>query len=215
MDLDLQQEAEIFLRILLAVLFGGLIGAEREYRSKSAGFRTMILIAVGACLFTLLSVRIGAPASADRIASNIVTGIGFLGAGVIFRGDNQVNGITTAATIWVVAAIGMALGGGYYVVAGSVTLAMLIVLTLLPKLEVIIEKLHQQRTYTVCWQRQWDAESSIENLLRKNRLRYRVMVLSRKGDLITQAWQVEGRTRNHQAFVTELNELPGIESFEV
>ena len=77
----------------------------------------MILIAVGSYLFTELSVRIGAPASNDRVASNIVTVISFLGAGVIFRGEGGLNGITTAATIWVVAAIGMALGNGLYGVA--------------------------------------------------------------------------------------------------
>ncbi|HEX7844380.1 MAG TPA: MgtC/SapB family protein, partial [Chitinophagaceae bacterium] len=92
-------DTEIILRFLLAALWGGVVGAEREYRSKSAGFRTMIMISVGSCFFTMMSAFIGAGNNPDRIASNIVTGIGFLGAGVIFRGDNRVNGITTAATI--------------------------------------------------------------------------------------------------------------------
>ena len=80
---------EIFLRFLLAALWGGMVGIEREYRSKSAGFRTMIMISIGSCLFTMLSVRIGMPGNPDRIASNIVTGIGFLGAGVIFSRAEQ------------------------------------------------------------------------------------------------------------------------------
>ena len=108
---------EIIIRFLLAALWGGLVGIEREYRSKSAGFRTMILISIGSCFFTMMSVGIG-PTNPDRIAANIVTGIGFLGAGVIFRGENRINGITTAATIWAVAAVGMGIGGGYYFAAG-------------------------------------------------------------------------------------------------
>src|SRR6187551_1440768 len=96
----------LLFRFLLVIIVGGLIGAEREYRSKSAGFRTMILICLGSFLFTTFSIHISGGTN-DRIASNIVTGIGFLGAGVIFKSDNRVNGITTAATIWAVAALGM------------------------------------------------------------------------------------------------------------
>ncbi len=78
---------EIIWKIILSIIIGGLIGAEREYRSKSAGFRTLTLICVGATLFTVFSQLIGAPGNPDRIASNIVTGIGFVGAGVIFKSD--------------------------------------------------------------------------------------------------------------------------------
>jgi len=86
------------LQLLMVVLVGGIIGAEREYHSKSAGFRTMILICLGSFLFTIFSIHItnGTP---DRIASNIVTGIGFIGAGVIFKSDNRINGITTAGKV--------------------------------------------------------------------------------------------------------------------
>src|SRR5690349_13848227 len=108
-------ETEI-LRLLLAAVIGGVIGAEREYRSKSAGFRTLMLICMGSCLFTILSIAIGKDSS-DRIASNIVTGIGFIGAGVIFQTGNNVNGITTAASVWVTAALGMTAGAGYYLAA--------------------------------------------------------------------------------------------------
>src|ERR1700730_3277484 len=100
---------DIIIKLLLAVVIGGVIGAEREYRSKSAGFRTLTLICLGSTIFTIFSQIIGAGAgpgtgNPDRIASNIVTGIGFVGAGVIFKGDNsgsKVSGITTAAMIWV------------------------------------------------------------------------------------------------------------------
>lgn len=123
---------EIILKLLLAALFGGIIGAEREYRSKTAGFRTMMMISVGSCLFTVISSLLSHANSPERIASNIVTGIGFLGAGVIFKGENKVNGITTAATIWVVAAIGMGVGMGQYETATYACTLILLILTVLP-----------------------------------------------------------------------------------
>src|SRR5215218_6551325 len=107
------QHQELAIELALVVLTGGLIGAEREYRSKSAGFRTMILICLGSYLFTSFS-KFMSDVSPDRIASNNVTGIGFLGAGVIYRSDNRVNGITTAATIWAVAAMGMGIANEKY-----------------------------------------------------------------------------------------------------
>ncbi len=110
---------QIIWKLVLAVIVGGAIGAEREYRSKSAGFRTLTLICLGATIFTILSQFIGGAGNPDRIASNIVTGIGFVGAGVIFKETlhSKVNGITTAAMIWVTAALGMGIGAGCLVLA--------------------------------------------------------------------------------------------------
>src|SRR6201985_1950176 len=103
--------SDIIIKLVLAIVIGGAIGAEREYRSKSAGFRTLTLICLGATLFTMLSQLISGH-EPERIASNVVVGIGFVGAGVIFKGDlhSKVSGITTAAMIWVTAALGMAIG---------------------------------------------------------------------------------------------------------
>jgi len=103
----------LLLRLLLVIIVGGSIGAEREYRNKSAGFRTMILICLGSFLFTTFSIAIG-NSDNDRIAANIVTGIGFIGGGVIFRSGTGINGLTTAASIWIVAALGMGIADGYY-----------------------------------------------------------------------------------------------------
>ena len=99
---------EDIIRLSAALLVGGLIGAEREYHGKAAGLRTMIMICVGSALFTMLSSKIGG--SGDRIAANIVNGIGFLGAGIIFREESRIKGLTTAATVWVVSALGMCVG---------------------------------------------------------------------------------------------------------
>jgi len=132
---------DLMLRLLLAAGLGAAIGVERELRRKPAGLRTNILIALGSALFTILSVQIAhAGGTPDRIAAQIVTGIGFLGAGAILRSGKDVRGMTTAATIWVNAAIGMAAGAGEYVTAGVATLVTLIVLVILPPVEAYFER---------------------------------------------------------------------------
>ncbi|NHC04628.1 MgtC/SapB family protein [Acinetobacter sp. 187] len=135
-------------RLLIALMIGAIIGAEREYRSKSAGLRTMIMVSLSSCLFTILSIRIGLD-SHDRIAANILTGLGFLGAGVIFRDENRISGITTATTIWMTAALGMAAGAGYEWLSLFATLIVLVVLIFLIYVQEWIESLNQARTYRI------------------------------------------------------------------
>jgi putative Mg2+ transporter-C (MgtC) family protein len=130
--------AEIVLRVVLAALLGGAIGAEREIREREAGLRTHLLVSVGAALFTLVSayawddfafsLESGVTLDPTRIAAQIVTGIGFLGAGAIIRQGLSVRGLTTAATLWVVAAIGLASGAGYYWAAVVTTALVLVTL---------------------------------------------------------------------------------------
>lgn len=127
--------AEDILKILLAVAVGGLIGFERELRDKDAGFRTLIFICLGATLFTILSMTLGGNQDPSRIAAGIVTGVGFLGAGVIMRERGHVTGITTASTIWLTAALGMSIGAGRYALAGAVVGVALVVLVLFTRLE--------------------------------------------------------------------------------
>lgn len=119
-----QLRLELLFKLVLAVLVGGLIGVERELQGKPAGLRTNILICVGATLFTSLSTALsGALGDPSRIAAQIVTGVGFIGAGTILHSRGGVVGLTSAATIWVVAAIGMALGAGLFIEAvGSAVL---------------------------------------------------------------------------------------------
>jgi putative Mg2+ transporter-C (MgtC) family protein len=127
---------DLLVRLSLAAGLGAAIGVERELRQKAAGLRTNMLIALGSAVFTVVSLEIartgGTP---DRIAAQIVTGIGFLGAGAILRSGRSIHGMTTAATIWVNASIGMAAGAGLYTVAVSGTIITLIVLALLPYFE--------------------------------------------------------------------------------
>lgn len=140
-------DLEVIQRLLLAAAVGGVIGAEREVRRKSAGFRTNILIAMGAAVFTMMSISIAADWGGDstRIAAQIVTGIGFLGAGAIIRTGRDVHGLTTAATVWVNAALGIAAGAGAYhiaIIAGAITL---IVLLILGPIEVAFERWVERR----------------------------------------------------------------------
>ena len=135
--------SHIILRICIATVLGGIVGMERERSERAAGLRTHAVVGLGAAVFMLASAFgfkdiLGAPSvvlDPSRIAAQIVTGIGFLGAGTIIFQREMVRGLTTAASIWVVAAIGVAVGGGMYVLAGSTTALTLAVLAGLKKVE--------------------------------------------------------------------------------
>ena len=131
MILDLNME--IVGKLLLATLLGGAIGLEREFRRKPAGLRTNMFICIGSTFFTLLSSEIANRFGGDhvRIVSQLIPGIGFLGAGAILHSQNSVIGLTTAATIFVVASIGMAIGGGLYATAVFAAILILLILTVL------------------------------------------------------------------------------------
>ncbi|HET7818767.1 MAG TPA: MgtC/SapB family protein [Bacteroidia bacterium] len=203
----------LLLRLLMVIVVGGLIGAEREYRSKSAGFRTMILICLGCFLFTTFS-KFMSDISPDRIASNIVTGIGFLGAGVIFKSDNRVNGITTAATIWAVAALGMGIAdGAYYLVAAS-TILVLGSLLLLTKLEFFIDRVNQMHTYKIVSPYKEELFKEYEDLFDKCQLRYKRIKRTKNGDNIIGIWHVQGSAKNHNRFTKSILHNPDVREFE-
>src|SRR5947208_14534242 len=135
----------ILLRLMVAAVLGGAIGFERELRERGAGLRTHLVVCVGSALFTLVSAYafVGPRVDPTRIAAQIVSGIGFLGAGAIIRQGFSVRGLTTAATLWLVAAIGMACGAGYYSAALMATAAGL--LTLGPLRIVAYKLVHRYR----------------------------------------------------------------------
>jgi putative Mg2+ transporter-C (MgtC) family protein len=129
------------LRLLFATGLGAAIGLEREIRRKPAGLRTNILIALGSALFTIMSGQFAHDGgTSDRIAAQIVTGVGFLGGGAILRSGKNIHGMTTAATIWVNAAVGMAAGAGEFAIAGIATVFTLIILAVLPPIESYFER---------------------------------------------------------------------------
>lgn len=171
---------EYALRLLISFIVGFAIGFEREYRSKAAGLRTILMICFGSTVFTIVSVA--AEGGSDvRIAANIITGIGFLGAGVIFKDGLTVTGLTTASTIWIAAALGMAIGFGQYYVAIVSSGIVLIVLTLLEKFTLLIERLHQVRNYKITIKTE-NFNVEFEHELTSRKLKFR-----RKRDVKTQA----------------------------
>lgn len=119
----------MLLRLVLATLAGGLIGLEREVVHKPAGIRTHMLVSLGSALFVLVTIET-LPSEAGRIIAGVATGIGFLGAGTIFRSKSEVHGLTTAASIWAVSAVGLAIGLGYYLMTAITVVLVLIILQL-------------------------------------------------------------------------------------
>jgi putative Mg2+ transporter-C (MgtC) family protein len=141
--------ADDIVKLGLAILIGGVIGAEREYRDKSAGFRTLIFICVGSTLFTMFSLKFAPNSDPARIADQIVSGVGFLGAGAILRDHGRVVGLTTAAMIWLAAALGMGVGSGNYLLASVGAGVSLVVLWAFPRVEHWIDNARHTDSYEV------------------------------------------------------------------
>lgn len=139
---------EIVMRLVLAGVLGGVVGFEREQHNRPAGFRTHILVCVGATLIMMVSIYtftgpegdISRGADTARIAAQVVSGVGFLGAGTILRQGSTIRGLTTAASLWVVAGIGLAVGGGFYLGAFTATAVVMISLYMLGNIEKVIAR---------------------------------------------------------------------------
>ncbi len=142
---------EIFLRLAAALVAGGIIGYERERDSQPAGLRTHMILALGAALVMILSVNIGIKFGSDpaRLAAQVISGIGFLGAGAILRFGFNVKGLTTASTLWTTAMVGMAIGYGYYLVSLFAVVITIIVLTLVERFEKKFVRVNVIRTVVV------------------------------------------------------------------
>lgn len=157
-------------RLLIALAAGSILGLEREFQRKAAGIRTIALICVSSALFTILSVEIGGPSTGDRIASNILTGVGFIGAGVIFRGGFTIDGITTATVIWISSAIGMAIGVGEYKLAWAAVGISLLVLWGLTFVEKFIMKERERKYYAIKYREDSMQPSELEGMFASNGL---------------------------------------------
>lgn len=201
-------------RLLLAAALGGAIGIDRELHHRPSGIRTNVLICFGASMFTFLSVLIAGESSPNRgqIASNIVQGIGFLGAGLILHNRDRVSGLTSAATVWAVASIGMACGAGLYFPAFFATILVLVVLELVRLLEYRANLKRYSVTYEV---RGSDAARMSLSLLRvmdhENRpLKY--ADAQPIGDLARVMFPISATQREHNRLLAELRAAPDIES---
>lgn len=202
-------------QVSVAFVIGAVIGLEREFRSKPAGFRTMILICVGSCLYTILS-KEGAPGSSDRIASNIVTGIGFIGAGVIFKEGITVNGLTTAALIWITAALGMAIGYHNYPLAIVVSSMVVIVLFILEPVQRFINRLHRVKDYKIrTVELGKNFREELEQFFSTHDLTYRCMKISKDANDAVYLYRISSPDRNYDSvnqFLLHHSEVRGFEA---
>jgi len=187
------------IKVGLAVLCGGLLGLERQYKNKIAGFRTIILICVGSALFTIVAEKSG-----NLAAMNIVTGVGFIGAGVIFKDNVGVSGLTTAAVIWVSAGIGMVIGSDKYLLGIISTLAVLVVLVLFSLLEGYIDKIHRDKLFVIEFTNgDFENLEHILELIKANDLKSNTINVSKKDGCMQAAIWVTG----HKMKLAKLSEV--------
>jgi len=201
-------------RLIIALLIGGAIGLEREFKGKPAGMRTNMLICVGSCLIMIISIEIaaGAVRTADpgRIAAQVVTGIGFLGAGTIIRSRFHIVGLTTAATIWTLSALGLAIGAGYIVL--SVIVALLITITLV-FIGLAEEKLDTKRSYHVIQVSIDRGDGVIKQLMAHfegMKIRSEALEVIRSGDLWRATFEYASSQEKHRELVERLSSSSGV-----
>ncbi len=200
-------------RLLISFCIGTAIGFEREYRSKAAGLRTMIMICLGSTIFTELSILIS-PSSPDRIASTIVTGIGFLGAGVIFKDGLTVTGLTTATTIWISAALGMAVGMGQYFIALFGLMGVLIVLAVFEKFQYLIERMHQSRLYKIRFNKNQVRENQFGSIPKDLGLSVHKKRELKDHDQIFLVFEISGKEKKLDEFNQYLRNEESVLTFE-
>jgi len=203
------------LKLVIALLIGAIIGAEREYRSKAVGFRTVILITVGSCLFTIISAIMGAPGDTTRIAANIITGIGFLGAGAIFKEGSSVKGVTTAATIWISAAIGMAIGIGLYEFAFVVVAIVMIVLLGFTWFQNIIDKTNAHKTYKITLSGHTEEKfKELEQIFANYQLKAKCSHYAKISNEMILTYRIQGSEKEHDRLVKHFYQTSLIDAFE-
>lgn len=194
---------EDLVKLAVAVLIGGIIGAERERHNKAAGLRTMILICVGSALFTIFSINLPGP-EPTRVAAQIVSGIGFLGAGVILREGGRITGLTTAATIWLSAALGMGIGAGEYVLVTAAALVITVVLWFFPKIEEQLSIPTEVRTYAITVHNSWDKFKDLKGLFKEYGLVINSTKQTKHGSSMVCTFEVYGSTKKHDRVVQKL-----------
>jgi len=197
------------IKIGIAILCGGILGLERQYKNKTAGFRTIILICLGSAIFTLIAQRAGL-----GVNINVITGVGFIGAGVIFKDDIAVTGLTTAAVIWISAAIGMAVGAGDYLLSIISSVITIFVLTVFHLLENYLDKIHHDRLYALVFDdTDYDRLLSLEDRAKAHDLKFRIVRVNKQNDNLHVAVMVTGHKKHINKLSQELLITPHIKSF--
>jgi putative Mg2+ transporter-C (MgtC) family protein len=204
------------LRLVIACALGGMIGIERELKHRHAGLRTQMLVCFGSAFFTILSDLFAQSWGGDhtRIAAQIIPGIGFIGAGSILHARGSVSGITTATTLFVVAAIGMAVGGGMYLPATFATILLLLALYPLGYLEERWRLKTVVREYTVFGDDQEKLMGAVSRVLKEAQQAVRTMWVTRRDNVPAVQFTVDTDRREHETLVAMFREAPEIRSVE-
>jgi len=213
MDLTIYLEGAA--QVSFAFIVGAIIGLEREFRAKPAGFRTMIFICVGSCLYTILSIESNT-ISPDRIASNIVTGVGFIGAGVIFKEGISVNGLTTSALIWIIAALGMAIGFKNYPLAIVVTSMVVIALLVLEPVQRLINRFHKVKEYKIKTADTTDRlKNEMEAFFKSHDIGYRRIKMNKENNEAIYLYRIAAPNDDYDIVNEYLLQHKSITSFDV
>lgn len=203
------------VKLIVSLVLGALIGAEREYKGRNIGFRTIILITLGSTLFTILSFILGKDTDPARIASNIVTGVGFLGAGAIFRDGASVRGMTTASLIWISAAIGMACGIAQYEFAVLVTFTTLVILLGFTGVQQFIDRYNQEKVYKITIENDLDLKVEVEKKMVSFKLKHQWLRQTKSNDDLIIEYEVRGAEINHEAFINHITTNSAIKHFDI
>jgi putative Mg2+ transporter-C (MgtC) family protein len=204
---------ENFLKLGAALLAGAFIGAEREYKSKNAGFRTITLVTLGSTLFTIIS-QIIAGGKDYHVVGNIVVGIGFLGAGAIYKEGTSPKGLTTAVTIWVSAAIGMAIGAGQYEFAGMVLVMVMLILLGFTPFQKFIDNYNNEKIYKITvYCNNFNIEE-LHKIFSSCNLKSICIYQNKKHEVITLTFKISGSEVNQQKMLLNLSVNPHVIEFE-
>lgn len=208
--------SEIIMRIIVALIFGGVIGLERQYHDKPAGFATNTLICVGSAVFALLSILSAYYLGGDpaRIAAQIVAGVGFLGAGSILRDGNKISGLTTAAGIWLVAAVGMAVGYGQYFIGAVATASVLILQIFVRKFMNAFDYVQLYDSLTIKCAPNWEIVEKIKSVFKNNKAEIIKEEIHKENGLLVLKLVVNMSATKYQKIVKDLAPMEDVKSLD-
>jgi putative Mg2+ transporter-C (MgtC) family protein len=207
--------ATYFVRLLIALAVGGAIGLEREFKGKPAGMRTNILMCMGSCLIMIISIEVGRAAGGvgdpGRIAAQVVTGVGFLGAGTIIRSRFHVSGLTTAATIWVLSALGLAIGAGYTLLAVIGAFLITVTLVFIRYIEDAINRRRATHIIELTLETREGIVGSILEVFSDLAIPSEALEVKRSGERWTATFEYTVSRQKHLTLIDRLSDLDGVQ----
>ncbi|MEO6849895.1 MAG: MgtC/SapB family protein [Mucilaginibacter sp.] len=209
MPLEFNIAPNDLIKVGIAILCGAILGFERQYKNKTAGFRTIILICLGSTIFTMISQRAG-----QGVNINLVTGVGFIGAGVIFKDNISVNGLTTAAVIWTAAAIGMAIGSGNYMLSLVATVVTITVLLLFHIFENYLDKVHHEKLLNIVFNGDdYDNLQLLQDVIHHHHVKAQVRLVNKRDGCLQASIFVSGHKKHISKLDEKLLNMPEIKAF--